>query len=60
MVGKNTLHICQREMELAVEFYLNQIVLKQPVNVSSVKKSDSMIIPGFDIEFSESMEITTS
>ena len=37
MTGSNSLVLCQAEMMIAVEYYLNEVVFKEPVIVKEVK-----------------------
>ena len=37
MAGNNTLELCQSALEQAVEYYLNEKVMKSPVSVTDVQ-----------------------
>lgn len=37
MAGNNTLELCQSALEQAVEYYLNEKVMKSPVSVTDVR-----------------------
>lgn len=54
MVGNNSLCLCQVELEAAVEYYLNAIVFKQPVSVTSIKLEANMAVPGYVVNFTDS------
>lgn len=49
MVGNNTLFINQAEMNAAIEYYLNNVVLKSPCVVQGVSYTTNRAINGFEV-----------
>ena len=49
MKGKNRISLCHGAMHEAVEYYLNQVVLKQPIKVISVETQNVNSVPTFVI-----------
>lgn len=58
MIGNNKLHLNQAEMNKAVEYYLNTVVLKEPCSVTGVTytQNDGYV---FIVLLAPQKEITT-
>lgn len=53
MIGQNELYLNDAEMKAAVEYYLNNVVMKIPVSVKSVERTHNIGTQSFRVILDE-------